>query len=130
MEAQVERLKIVVGMMVDQMRWDYLYYYNNEYCNGGLKRLLRDGFSCENTMINYIPTITAIGHTSVYTDTTHYLWNLYDSHLPLVFIGWNVQKGATARITHIVDIAPTLCAMLHIQMPDACIGEPVKEVVK
>ena len=68
--AQVERPKIVVGLMVDQMRWDYLYFYHDEYCAGGLKRLLRDGFSCENTMINYIPTITAIGHTSVYTGTT------------------------------------------------------------
>ncbi len=69
MQAQVERPKIVIGLVVDQMRWDYLYYYNDEYCNGGLKRLLHEGFSCENNMINYIPTITAIGHTSIYTGT-------------------------------------------------------------
>lgn len=67
--AQVDRPKIVVGLVVDQMRWDYLYYYNDEYSDGGLKRLLQEGFSCENTMINYIPTVTAIGHTSIYTGT-------------------------------------------------------------
>lgn len=59
--------KIVVGMMVDQMRWDYLYKYQDRYVQGGLKRLIREGFSCENTHIDYSPTVTACGHTSVYT---------------------------------------------------------------
>ena len=65
--AQVQRPKLVVGLVVDQMRWDYLYYYNDEYGNDGLKRLLNQGFSFENTHINYAPTVTAIGHSSVYT---------------------------------------------------------------
>ncbi|MFC2438917.1 MAG: alkaline phosphatase family protein, partial [Prevotella melaninogenica] len=65
--AQIQRPKLVVGLVVDQMRWDYLYYYNNEYGNDGLKRLLNQGFSFENTHINYAPTVTAIGHSSVYT---------------------------------------------------------------
>lgn len=67
LSAQVERPKLVVGLMVDQMRWDYLYRFANRYGEDGFKRLLRDGFSCENTLINYIPTYTAIGHSSVYT---------------------------------------------------------------
>lgn len=65
--AQVARPKLVVGLMVDQMRWDYLYRYSDRYSEDGFKRLLREGFSCENTLINYIPTFTAIGHSSVYT---------------------------------------------------------------
>lgn len=65
--AQVERPKLVVGLVVDQMRWDYLYYYYDQYGEGGLKRLVDEGFSCENQMINYLPTVTAIGHSSVYT---------------------------------------------------------------
>ena len=65
--AQIERPKLVVGLVVDQMRWDYLYYYHDDFSNDGFKRLLREGFSCENTMINYVPTITAVGHTSLYT---------------------------------------------------------------
>ncbi len=64
---KVIRPKLVVGIVVDQMRWDYLYRYANRYTDGGFKRLLKDGFSCENTLINYTPTITACGHTCVYT---------------------------------------------------------------
>ena len=65
--AQIDRPKLVVGIVVDQMRWDYLYYYYEDYGNDGIKRLLNEGYSCENTMINYVPTVTAIGHTSLYT---------------------------------------------------------------
>lgn len=61
------RPKLIVGVVVDQMRWDYLYRYAGRYGAGGFKRLLQDGFSCENTLINYTPTITACGHTCVYT---------------------------------------------------------------
>ncbi|MGK9127443.1 alkaline phosphatase family protein [Olivibacter sp. SA151] len=67
---EVDRPKLVVGIMVDQMRWDYLYRYYDRYGEGGFKRMLNNGFSCENTYINYIPTVTAIGHSSVYTGTT------------------------------------------------------------
>ena len=65
--AQVKRPKLVVGLMVDQMRWDYLYRFADRYGDKGFKRILKEGFSCENTIINYIPTYTAIGHSSVYT---------------------------------------------------------------
>jgi len=63
----VDRPKLVVGIVVDQMRWDYLYYYYDKYGEGGLRRLLSEGYSCDNTMINYVPTVTAIGHSSAYT---------------------------------------------------------------
>jgi hypothetical protein len=61
------RPKLVVGLVVDQMRWDFLYRYYDRYQAGGFKRMLNEGFSCENTMIDYIPTVTAIGHTTIYT---------------------------------------------------------------
>ena len=65
--AEVARPKLVVGLVVDQMRWDYLYRFYNRYTNGGLKRLVNEGFSVENTFIPYTPTYTACGHTCIYT---------------------------------------------------------------
>lgn len=61
------RPRLVVGIVVDQMRWDYLYRYYDRYGDGGFKRLLREGATCENTFIPYLPTVTAIGHSSIYT---------------------------------------------------------------
>lgn len=64
----VQRPKLVVGITIDQMRWDFLYRFYDRYtANGGFKRMLNQGFSCENTLIPYVPTVTAPGHTSIYT---------------------------------------------------------------
>lgn len=60
--------QLVVGIVVDQMRWDYLTrYYPLFQANGGFRRMLGEGFSCDNTLINYTPTVTACGHTAIYT---------------------------------------------------------------
>lgn len=63
----VDRPKLVVGIVIDQMRWDYIYRYGDRFGEGGFKRLMNEGFSCNNTMLNYIPTYTAVGHSAVYT---------------------------------------------------------------
>lgn len=65
-----EKPKLVVGLVVDQMRWDYLDRYYNQFTEGGFRRLIDQGYSCNNCLINYVPTVTAIGHTSAYTGTT------------------------------------------------------------
>lgn len=77
--------------------------------------------------------IQIITTTGVYADgvkpnggTTHGTWNPFDSHIPMLFYGWNVPKGHTTRETHITDLAATICAMLHIQMPNGCVGEPIQ----
>ena len=63
----IEKPKLVVGLVVDQMRWDFLYRFYDKYQNGGFKRLLNDGYSLNNVHINYVPTYTAVGHTTIYT---------------------------------------------------------------
>ncbi len=62
-----ERPKLVVGIVVDQMRWDYLYRFYERYSEGGFKRLMNEGFNCQNTYISYLPSFTAPGHTCIYT---------------------------------------------------------------
>ena len=56
-QAQPQRPKLVVGIVIDQMRWDYLYRYYARYGEGGFKRMLGEGFSVENCKIPYIPSV-------------------------------------------------------------------------
>jgi len=82
-----KRPKLVVGIVVDQMRWDYLYRFQEQYKqNGGFKRLLNTGFTYENCFIPYTPTVTAAGHTCVYTGSVPNIHGItgnawYDSKL-------------------------------------------------
>ena len=68
--AQSEKPKLVVGIVVDQMRYDYLTRFSDKYGSDGFKRMIREGFNCKNNHFNYIPTYTGPGHTSIYTGTT------------------------------------------------------------
>src|ERR1700704_2948028 len=65
-----ERPRLVVGIVVDQMRQEYLYRFANKFGQGGFKRLMSEGFMLKNAHYNYVPTITGPGHASVYTGST------------------------------------------------------------
>ena len=67
---QQDKPKLIVGVVIDQMRAEYLYRFQDNYAENGFKRLLREGFNVKNTHYNYIPTATGPGHTSIYTGTT------------------------------------------------------------
>lgn len=62
--------KLVVGIVIDQMRAEYLYRFQDNYSEDGFKRLLRNGYNVKNMHYNYVPTATGPGHTSIYTGTT------------------------------------------------------------
>jgi len=62
--------KLVVGIIIDQMRYDYLTRFYKRYGEGGFKRMVKEGFNCKNNHFDYIPTKTAAGHASVFTGTT------------------------------------------------------------
>ena len=68
--AQLKRPKLVVGIVVDQMRPDYLTRFYDQLGDGGFKKLMSDGFTMWNIHYNYIPTYTGPGHASIYSGTT------------------------------------------------------------
>ena len=89
------RPKLVVGIVVDQMRYDYLYRYWNKYpANGGFKRLLGEGFSYESCHYNYVPTYTGPGHTSIFTGTTPATHGI---------VGNNWYERETGHTTYVTD---------------------------
>lgn len=59
--------KLVVGIVVDQMRYDYLTRFWNRFGNDGFKKMISEGFNFRNNHFNYIPTYTGPGHASVFT---------------------------------------------------------------
>lgn len=67
---KITQPKLVVGIVVDQMRYDFLYRYWNKYGDGGFKYLLKKGRSFENLHYNYVPTYTGPGHAAIYTGTS------------------------------------------------------------
>ena len=62
--------KIVIAIVVDQMRFDYIYRFWNDFGDNGFKKLIKEGYLFRNTHYNYAPTYTGPGHASIFTGTT------------------------------------------------------------
>ena len=69
-QKKVETPKLVVGIVIDQMCYEYLYRYESKFSKNGFKKLMNNGTHCRNTQYNYVPTFTGPGHASIYTGTT------------------------------------------------------------
>jgi len=68
--SDIDQPKLVVAVVVDQMRFDYLNKFKSKYSNNGFNRLVREGFNLNNNHYNYVPTVTGPGHASVSTGST------------------------------------------------------------
>jgi phosphopentomutase len=64
------------------------------------------------------------------TGSTHGSWYPYDSHIPLLWMGWGIKQGKSNQTRYMTDIAPTVAALLRIQMPNGAIGQPITEAIK
>ena len=65
-----EKPKLIIGIVVDQMRFDYIYRFWNEFSENGFKKLVNEGHFYRNCQFGYVPTYTGPGHASIYTGTT------------------------------------------------------------
>ena len=65
-----QKPRLIVGIVVDQMRQEYLHRFYDKFSEGGFKRLMNHGYQFKNAHCNYIPTYTGPGHASIYTGTT------------------------------------------------------------
>ena len=68
--SQSNKPKIIVGLVVDQMCYDYLYRFQDKFIESGFRKIMNNGTNCRNTNYNYVPTYTGPGHASIYTGTT------------------------------------------------------------
>lgn len=68
--SQQQKPQLVVGIVVDQMCYEYLYRYQERFAKNGFRKLMNQGTHCRNTQYNYVPTFTGPGHAAVYTGAT------------------------------------------------------------
>ncbi|MGB0166568.1 MAG: alkaline phosphatase family protein [Luteibaculum sp.] len=69
-EEEKPRPKLVIGMVVDQMRFDYLQRFAPVFSNEGAFKLLIDsGKFFTETRYEYLPTYTGPGHATIFTGT-------------------------------------------------------------
>jgi len=93
--------KLIVGIVVDQMRQDYLYKYADRYSEDGFKRLINEGFMMKNGHYNYIPTYTGPGHASVYTGTTPATHGIISNNWYVKSTGESIYCAGDSTVTNV-----------------------------
>ena len=66
----VKKARLVVGIVIDQFRYNYLTRFEDQFGEGGFKRLLDGGAVFTNANYIHTPTYTACGHAMFMTGAT------------------------------------------------------------
>ena len=62
-----EKPVLIIGIVIDQMRYDYIYRFWDKYSDGGIKRMVQGGTFCKNASYNFLINETAVGHATIST---------------------------------------------------------------
>lgn len=101
----------------------------NSYTNNSFKALLQNGYNFKRSGDVLFRFNVAYFDAIMQKGTTHGAEFSYDTHVPLLFMGWGIKSGSTVESINITDIAPTICSLLNIPFPNGCTGKPIKAVL-
>jgi predicted AlkP superfamily pyrophosphatase or phosphodiesterase len=107
--------------------YPYSAFEANDYSNGNLKRIINN-FSPQRSgdvIVVLNPGWVEVEGDDITTSNSPYE---YDSHVPLVWYGWSVNRSVVTREVNMTDIAATLSSLCKIPYPNACTGDPLYEL--
>src|ERR1700753_344472 len=67
--AAPQKPKLIVAVVVDQFRYDYLLRFRADYTSG-FRKILEQGAVFDNAHLNHYPTVTAVGHSTFLSGAT------------------------------------------------------------
>jgi predicted AlkP superfamily pyrophosphatase or phosphodiesterase len=109
--------------------YPYSAFEANDFGNGNLKKIINN-FNAQRSG----DVIVTLNPGWIEKDgdfvTNHNSPYEYDSHVPLIWYGWTVNRSAISRKVNMTDIAATLSSLCKIPYPNACTGEPLVELFR
>lgn len=108
--------------------YPYTAFEANDFNNGHLKRIV-NSYSPQRSGDIIITLNPGWVEKSDFV-TNHNSPYEYDSHVPLIWYGWTVNRSSITRKVSMTDIAPTLSSLCKVPYPNACTGEPLIELMR
>jgi predicted AlkP superfamily pyrophosphatase or phosphodiesterase len=97
--AKPQQPKLVLAIVIDQFRYDYLTRFHSEY-TGGFKQFFEHGAVFTNAHFEHVPTVTAVGHSTFLTGATPALSGIIGNEW------WD--RASSKRVTSVSDEATKL----------------------
>lgn len=119
------KIKLVVGIVIDQFRYDYLTRFEDQFGEGGFKRFLQSGAVFSNAHYPYTPTVTACGHAAFMSGAS-------PSHNGIIGNDW-FDRATGKRTTSVADANTKLLGgkedasgMSPVRLIGSTIGDQLK----
>ena len=128
-DVQKKVARFLVQFTGVEAAYPYSAFEANDFGNGNLKRIINN-FSPQRS--GDVIVILNPGWVDQATDyvTNHNSPYEYDSHVPLIWYGWSVNRATVTRQVNMTDIAATLSTLCKVPYPNACTGEPMFELFR
>jgi predicted AlkP superfamily pyrophosphatase or phosphodiesterase len=128
-DVQKKVARFLVQFTGVEAAYPYSAFEANDFGNGNLKRIINN-FSPQRSG-DVIVTLNP-GWVEKENDyvTNHNSPYEYDSHVPLIWYGWTVNRATVTRKVNMTDIAATLSTLCKVPYPNACTGEPMFELFR
>ena len=108
--------------------YPYTAFETNDFSNGNLKRIM-NSFTPQRSGDVIITLNPGWVEKNDYVTDYNSPYE-YDSHVPLIWYGWTVNRATVTRKVNLTDIAATLSSLCKVPYPDACTGEPLIELMR
>jgi predicted AlkP superfamily pyrophosphatase or phosphodiesterase len=109
--------------------YPYSAFEANDFGNGNLKRIINNFNSQRSGDVIVTLNPGWVEKDEDYV-TNHNSPYEYDSHVPLIWYGWTVNRSTISRKVNMTDIAATLSILCKVPYPNACSGEPLVELFR
>lgn len=128
-DVQKKVARFLVQFTGVEAAYPYSAFEANDFGNGNLKRIINN-FSPQRSG-DVIVTLNPgwVEKDSEYVTNHNSPWE-YDSHVPLIWYGWTVNRATVTRKVNMTDIAATLSTLCKVPYPNACTGEPMFELFR
>jgi predicted AlkP superfamily pyrophosphatase or phosphodiesterase len=128
-EFQKKVARFIVQFTGVSAAYPYSAFEANDFGNGNLKRIINN-FSPQRSGDVIVVLNPGWVEKEENFVTNHNSPYEYDSHVPLIWYGWTVNRSTVSRKVNMTDIAATLSSLCKIPYPNACTGEPMIELFR
>jgi predicted AlkP superfamily pyrophosphatase or phosphodiesterase len=128
-EVQKKVARFIVQFSGVATAYPFSVFETSDFGNGNLKRIIND-FSPQRSG-DVIVTLNSgwVEKEDSYVASSNSPYE-YDTHVPLIWYGWSMNRATVTRKVNLTDIAATLSWLCKVPLPNACSGEPMYELFR
>jgi len=128
-DVQKKVARFLVQFTGVEAAYPYSAFEANDFGNGNLKRIINNFSPQRSGDVIVILNPGWVEKVSDFVTNNNSPYE-YDSHVPLIWYGWTVNRATVTRQVNITDIAATLSTLCKVPYPNACTGEPMFELFR